>query len=394
MPESPPLQGVRAVVVNWRDLDHRLAGGSERYAWEFARALTEAGATVEFLTARDRGQSATDTRDGITIRRGGGTMTFYPWAARQLVRRRRRLDVVIDPECGIPTFSPLFVRRSTAVLLLVHHVHQEQFRTYFPRPLSTLGRWLEGWLMPRVYRSVPTYAVSQSTAQEMRAHLGWRGSVGIIQNGSTDRSDARPGGPGRPTSVAVLGRLVPHKRVDAVVRAVAELHGDLPGLRLDIIGRGPEAGALAALVAELGAEDHVTLHGYLSDEDRDAVLARSGLHVCASDAEGWGQVVIEAAGHGLPTVGRDVPGLRDSIVPGETGWLVESDPGDRLPGVLAEQIRAAVRVLSDPDEQARRVAACRQWAAGFTWERMHREAVDATVAARAAKDLPVGSTGA
>ena len=59
------LAGARVVVVNWRDLDHSLAGGSERYAWEFARALRDAGAHVEFITARDAGQSRRDIRDGI-----------------------------------------------------------------------------------------------------------------------------------------------------------------------------------------------------------------------------------------------------------------------------------------------------------------------------------------
>ena len=392
MPDSSPLQGARAAVVNWRDLDHALAGGSELYAWEFARALRDAGASVEFLTARDRGQSSRQLRDGIMIRRGGATMTFYPWAAWQLLRRRRTLDVVIDPECGIPVFSPLFVRRSTAVVLLVHHVHQEQFRTYFPRPLSDLGRWLEAWLMPRVYRSVPTYAVSRSTADEMRSHLGWTRPIGIIENGSTNHPRGTVGGPGDPANVTVLGRLVPHKRVDAVVRAVAALHPELPKLRLDIIGRGPEAEHLAALITDLGAVEYITLHGYLSDEDRDEVLARSGLHVCASDVEGWGQVVIEAAGHGLPTVGRDVPGLRDSILDGETGWLVESDPRERLPEVLSEQIKLAIRALADPAERLKYTTACREWASHFTWERMHREAVAATLAARASSDLPVSST--
>ena len=299
MPEGPGLSGARAVVVNWRDLDHALAGGSERYAWEFARALVDSGASVEFLTARDEGQGRTEVRDGIRIRRGGGALTFYPWAAWQLLRRRRRLDVVIDPECGIPTFSPLFVGRRTAVLLVVHHVHMQQFRTYFSPPMSTLGRWLEGWLMPRVYRRVPTYAVSRSTAAEMRKELGWRGPIGILENGSASATGASSG-PGDPRRILVLGRLVPHKRVDAVVRAAALLTRDVPDLRVDVVGRGPEREAVRALVDDLGLSDVVTMHGYLSDPDMDAVLGGCGLHVCASDVEGWGQVVIDAASHGIP----------------------------------------------------------------------------------------------
>ena len=391
MPEATGLSGARAVVVNWRDLDHALAGGSERYAWEYARALAGAGADVEFLTARDAGQGRTDLRDGIPIRRGGGALTFYPWVVWQLLRRRRSLDVVIDPECGIPAFSPLFVRRGTAVVLLVHHVHMEQFRTYFSPPMSTLGRWLEGWLMPRVYRRVPTYAVSRSTAEEMRRELGWRAPIGILENGSSSATRATSG-PGDPRRILVLGRLVPHKRVEAVVRAVVALRHELPGLHLDIVGRGPDQESVAAAIDDLGAGDLVTLHGYLSDEEMDAVLGGCGLHVCASDVEGWGQVVIDAAAHGIPTIGRDVPGLRDSIVDGSTGWLVRTGGGDDLPAVLADRVRTAVALLTDPAEQEAYAARCRAWAARFSWDRMHDEAVAATVAARAGHSLPISAT--
>lgn len=391
MPEALGLSGARAAVVNWRDLDHALAGGSERYAWEYARALAAAGADVEFLTARDEGQAARDVRDGIPICRGGGALTFYPWVAWQLLRRRRKLDVVIDPECGIPAFSPLFVRRGTAVVLLVHHVHMEQFRTYFSPPMSTLGRWLEGWLMPRVYRRVPTYAVSRSTAEEMRRELGWRTPIGILENGSSSATRGTSG-PGDPRRILVLGRLVPHKRVDAVVRAVASLRNEVPGLHLDIVGRGPDRESVAQTIAQLGAEPLVTLHGYLSDEEMDDVLGGCGLHVCASDVEGWGQVVIDAAAHGIPTIGRDVPGLRDSVVDGTTGWLVRTGGGDDLPAVLAERVRAAITVLSDPAEQSAYAERCRGWAARFSWDRMHDEAVAATVAARAGHSLPVSAT--
>lgn len=391
MPEGPGLSGARAVVVNWRDLDHALAGGSERYAWEFARALVGAGASVEFLTARDEGQGRTEVRDGIRIRRGGGALTFYPWAAWQLLRRRRRLDVVIDPECGIPTFSPLFVGRRTAVLLVVHHVHMEQFRTYFSPPMSTLGRWLEGWLMPRVYRRVPTYAVSRSTAAEMRKELGWRGPIGILENGASSTTRASSG-PGDPRRILVLGRLVPHKRVDAVVRAVALLAPDMPDLRVEVVGRGPEREAIRALVDDLGLSDVVRLHGYLSDADMDAVLGGCGLHVCASDVEGWGQVVIDAAAHGIPTVGRDVPGLRDSIVDGSTGWLLDASGADPLVDLLAAHVRVSIAVLSDPHQQQDYADRCRAWAGRFTWDRMHAEAVEATSAARRGHRLPVGTT--
>ncbi len=383
-PGSTPLAGTRAVVVNWRDLDHSLAGGSERYAWEFARALLAAGATVEFITARDRGQSRRDLRDGIEIRRGGGAFGFYAFAAYSLLRRRGSVDLVIDPECGIPTFSPLFVAPTTAVVLVVHHVHQEQFTTYFPAPLAGLGRWLERVAMRLVYRRRRTVAVSESTRAEMVGQLGWDSPVEIIANGATVPAPGATEDAGFEDKdldrMVVLGRLVPHKRVDLVLHALHALRDERPGLHLDVCGKGPELDRLRWIAADLDLADRVTFHGYVAEDTKQDILRRAALHVCASDIEGWGQVVIEAAGYGIPTVARDVPGLRDSIRDGETGFLVpDSDDLCEVQGRLTAAIRTALTELEAPENRRLAFKASTTWAAGFSWSRMHHDAVDLAV---------------
>lgn len=386
---SPVLAGRRVVVVNWRDLDHAAAGGSEIYAWELARGLREGGAEVEFLTAREPGQPAMTVRDGIVVRRRGSALSFYPHTALRLLARRGRVDAVVDPSCGLPSFAPLFLRRRTPVVLVMHHVHQEQFSTHFPRPVAAFGRWMERVAMPRVYRRRPVVAVSESTVAEMRTQLGWLGPVGLLHNGA----DLPPLGAGDPAAkdpdrVAVLGRLVAHKRVDLVVRAVGILAPARPGLHLDVIGQGPERARLEELVAELGLEQRVTFHGFVDETTKTALLDRASVHVCASDAEGWGQAVIEAAGHGVPTVARDVPGLRDSVRDGETGWLVPDDRdlatvGGRLTAALA----AALDRAGDPALRAHHFEACQRWAHHFDWSEMRRAARD-LVAEQLTTDAP------
>lgn len=373
--EAHDLRGIRVAVVNWRDPWHRLGGGSERYAWEFAQAMVEAGASVEFWTARDQGQLSHELRDGISIRRRGGTFGFYPsvWLWFVLARFRRSLDLVVDAENGIPVFAPLVVGRRTRVLLVMHHVHQEQFRTYFPRPVSDFGRFLEGWLMPRVYRRVRTLAVSESTLDEMRRQIGWRQPVEIIPNGADEPLTLDGVHPDQPDRLLVLGRLATHKRIDAVISAVALLVEERPALRLDIVGQGPERDRLVELVTELGLDDRVVLHGFLPERDKARLLTEARLHLCASDAEGWGQVVVESASYGLPTLARDVPGLRDSVRHGETGWLVGESAGggaDPLVGVLVTGMRQALAELDDDVRRAELDAACRDWADNFTWAAM------------------------
>lgn len=374
------LRGRRVVVVNWRDPWHRLAGGSERYAWELALGLRDAGAHVAFWTARDRGQSAREDRDGIEVRRRGGAYSFYAgvWARLLLARLRRRSpDAVLDMDCGIPSFTPVLLGRRTAVVLVVHHVHQQQFRTAMRRPVSDLGRFLEGRAMPAVYRDVRTVAVSESTVAEMRDQLGWRGEVQVLHNG-TDPAPETDVGP-VPDRIVVFGRVVAHKRVDLVVRAAAEVRRRRPGLTVDVIGTGSELDRVREVVGECGLADVVRLHGFLGDADKSTALAQGILHVCASDAEGWGQVVLEAAAHGVPTLARDVPGMRDSVRDGVTGWLLpepDRDSPDALVARLAAGIERALTTLAEPATRASVAGECRAWAAGFGWDHTRADAVE------------------
>jgi glycosyltransferase involved in cell wall biosynthesis len=276
-------------------------------------------------------------------------------------------------------FSPLVVsKRRTGVMLVLHHVHQDQFGVYFPRPVAWFGRFLEGTVMPRVYRGFTTVAVSDSTRQAMVRRLGWSGPITVLHNGNARPLPVRPvAAEDTVDRLAVLGRLSSHKRVDLVVRAVAALQATRPGLHLDIVGRGPERGPLEQLVRDLEIEKHVTFHGYVSEREKADVLSRSRLHVCASDVEGWGQVVVEAAAYGVPTVARDVPGLRDSVRHQHTGWLLP-EPVTDLAAVQARLlvgIENALQELEDPERRNEISTACRGWAAQFDWESMRAGAV-------------------
>ncbi|MEQ6901734.1 glycosyltransferase family 4 protein [Nocardioides sp. YIM 152588] len=384
--DAHTLAGRRIAVVNWRDLDHSLAGGAEIYADQFARALVEGGAEVCFVTSREPGQRRRERRDGMTVRRAGGRLGFYPASLLWLARHRRRWDAVIDPAGGLPVFSPLVLRRGTPALLVVHHVHQDQFGAHFPAPVAAFGRWLERVAMRRVYRRQPVVAVSTSTVREMRRRLGWSGAIGVLENGADlPEPGSVDAGAKDPDRIVVLGRLVAHKRVDLVLGALHDLRNE-PGLagrdlRLDVIGRGPERERLEELAQRLGVADVVTFHGFVSDEEKARLLDRASLHVCASDAEGWGQVVIDAAGRGVPTVARDVPGLRDSIRDGETGWLVPepvrrptAGDADTLRRSLAQAMASALGSTASRSDRVHRAAACEAWATKFDWSQMRRQA--------------------
>jgi glycosyltransferase involved in cell wall biosynthesis len=158
-----------------------------------------------------------------------------------------------------------------------------------------------------------------------------------------------------------VGRLVTHKRVELLVDAAARLREHWPDLALHIVGKGPEHSRLAARVAELGLTKTVRLHGYLPAESKNALLAAADLHLSASEFEGWGLSVIEAASLGVPTVAFDIDGLRDAIRDGHTGWLAPQGED------LADTTERALNELADPVRRAEIAVACTTWAGSFSW---------------------------
>jgi glycosyltransferase involved in cell wall biosynthesis len=355
------LSGLRIAIANWRDPWHPQAGGAERYAWEMACGLTQAGAEVHFLTARASGQARHAKRDGIEIVRLGGRFTVYPMILRWLLARRRSFDAVLDCQNGIPFFTPLVLPPKVPVLCVVHHVHTAQFGIHFGRWMASIGRLLEGPAARLAYRRHACVAVSPSTVTAMRERLGWTGDIYLVPNGIR-RPRTAAVAPADPTDLVWVGRLVAHKRPELLI-PLAERMARRPGQDrfLDVVGHGPAAGSLAAQVADHGLDSVVRLRGFVAEQAKQALVAGSLLHLNTSQGEGWGLCVLEAAALGVPTVAYDVDGLRDAVRDGETGWLIRD--GEQL----ADAVDQALRELSDPGRRSAMAAACRQWAAQFDW---------------------------
>lgn len=356
------------VVTNWRDRKHPEAGGAEEVCERLALALVAQGHRVILLTSSVEGAPRTEVVDGYTVRRSGGRFTVYAAALIWLFLHRRQVAMVVDSQNGIPFFTPLAVRRRTPVALLLHHVHQDQFALYFSPLMAWVGRHLESTVSRGVYGRRAILVVSPSTREGARTRLGLRGAIHVAPPGWEVTLDPRresdmPLRSSRP-SVAVVGRLVPHKRTHLVIQAVAELRDRLPDLELRIVGGGPELEALRQLADDAGLTERTTFYPGCSDAVRDEVLASSWLSVNASQGEGWGLSVIEANALGVPVLAFSRPGLRDSISPGVSGWLIEDDES------LADTIAAIVGDLSDEVVASSYRKTARDWAQQFTWEQM------------------------
>jgi glycosyltransferase involved in cell wall biosynthesis len=143
---------------------------------------------------------------------------------------------------------------------------------------------------------------------------------------------------GQRTLLAV-GRLVPEKAMDLIVRAFHLCAADDPDLRLIILGEGPERRALLSLAVSLRLGDRIAMPGFVANPY--SFMARSTVLVHASTSEGMPTAVIEAMACDTPVVAINSPGgMSDALGGGLHGILVDS----RSPEDLASGIRTMLRV--------------------------------------------------
>ncbi|MGW2662663.1 glycosyltransferase family 4 protein [Nocardia tengchongensis] len=357
------------LLLCWRDTGHPQGGGSERYLEQVGAQLAARGVKVTLRTAGYPGAARRESVHGIEISRGGGRFTVYPRALAAIALGRvgigplkgLRPDAVIDTQNGIPFFARAVTAAPTVVL--VHHGHREQWPVA-GRLVGRIGWWIESRLSPRVHRDDQYLTVSLPSAEELTALGVDAPRIAVVRNGAEPIPDrVRAGDAAARTahpSIVVLSRLVPHKQIEDAMAAVAGLRDQIPGLHLDVVGDGWWAENLRAHARDLGIADAVTFHGHVDEDEKHRLLARAWVHVLPSRKEGWGLAVIEAAQHGVPTVGyRSSRGLTDSVVDGVTGLLV--DDSAQLTSAVGELLR---------DGEARTVLGekARARAREFSWE--------------------------
>lgn len=354
---------MRVFINAWKELAHPEAGGSEVVVHRLADGLRQRGHVVTLAVPRPYGQRS------YQVVSAGGRWTQYlrgPWT---YLRHGRQADVVIDIANGIPYFTPLWRRRP--VVCFVHHVHVDQWSEKFPGPIARIGRFLEGRVVPFVYRNARFVAVSPSTAAGLEGLGVQPSSIRVVFN-PVERSHRVPVPSAEPQFVCV-SRAVPHKRLDLLLDMWEQVHPHTGGT-LHIVGDGPGLGALRHRVSPA-----TVFHGYVSDEVRDELVATSWLLVHPAAREGFGMVVVEAGGLGVPAVAFDVVGVRDAIRDEYSGLLACS------PSDFVELWKA---LANDPVARERLGEGARQYSQMFTVDR----SVDAVEAAlrEAAGEEPSG----
>lgn len=278
----------------------------------------------------------------------GGNYTQFLGAPLAYRRRLRDCDVMVEVCNGMPFLTPLWSRKPT--VCMVNHVHTDLWPLRFPRPVSTVGQFLEQKVMPWAHRRNLMLTVSASTARDLEALGVRRERIRMLTNG------VAPAGPPAPRSAEplflALGRLAEYKRIDLLLRLWDRVR-PVTGGRLVIAGEGPERGNLESV-----AGPGVTFTGRVSEDEKHRLMSAAWLFLHPALIEGWGIVVTEAALRGTPAIGFDVPGLRDSIENGRTGLLARTE---------AEFASSWAALALSPERRAAMGEAARRAACRLSW---------------------------
>ncbi|MFI8104045.1 glycosyltransferase [Streptomyces sp. NPDC086023] len=335
-------------------------GGAEQQLRLLLRHLP---VRCDVLTLTNDGPVAEGLRaDGVRVVHLGMTGNRDLRALPRLVRfiRRGRYDLVHTHLYRACVYGRLAARLAGvgATVATEHSLGEAEIEG---RPLSGGVRAL---YLASERLGGATVAVSDTVAARLR---GWgvpEARLHVVPNGieavrfrfdpeARRTARARTGLPDDAFVVGGVGRLVPGKRFDVLVRAVAAL----PGVRLVIAGEGPERAALGALAAELGAADRVHLLG-----ERDplgdgpdgrtpgvpALLSAMDVFVSPSREEAFGLAVVEALAAGLPVLHVTCPAIDDLPASQAPGARRIGPGADELVSALREHVAAGARRLPAP----------------------------------------------
>ncbi|MFB7910909.1 glycosyltransferase [Kitasatospora sp. NPDC059146] len=350
------------------------SGGAERQLHLLLRHLPP-HQRCEVLALTNPGTVADALRaDGVTVHHLGMRGNRDLGALPRLVRvvRAGRYDLVHTHLYRAQLYGRLAARLAgvRAVVSTEHSLHAGVIEG---RPVT---RGVKGLYLAAERLGSTTVAVSRQVAQTLRSWGVPPARIELIPNGIDTAGYRRPpaeraaarrriraelGLPEGGWVVGGVGRLVPGKRFEVLLAALAELD---PGTRLLLVGEGPERAGLERRAAELGVRERLVLTG--ERDDVPDLLAAMDVLAAPSTAETFGLGVLEGLAAGLPVRHSACPAL------------------DELPPSAAPQAR---RIPSEPAAYAAALRDLRQLSGHIADPLPHPPAVGHYDIARVAADL-------
>ena len=323
-----------------------VASGAAKVMYDISKELVKRGHRV-VVCASDmkdkytRGKCDHKIIDGIAVHR---FKTIWPLLAR-------KFKIYMTP--SLIAISGDYLRKFDVVHLhgyrsfqsvVIHHYAKKYGVPYVLQAHGSLPRIMAKQRLKWIYDVFFGYrllrdaskviALSQTEAQQYRVMGVPERKIEIIPNGIdlSEYADLPSKGAFKKKFnieedekiILYLGRIHRIKGIDVLVKAFADVVEKLDDVRLVVVGPDDGyLGELKALVKALRMEDNVLITGPLYGEDKLEAYVDADVYVLPSRYEIWGMTVLEAYACGKPVIASNVYGLRDLVIDGVTGFLVE-----------------------------------------------------------------------
>ena len=358
---------------------------SATFVYREMAAVERQGVTVVPFTMR-RVPSTAVSRDGLPwqdrvevlydekLRLVGGALAFalrHPWRALRTLGRaladtasgtfarpRARWKVPAQALAGLHLARRL--RRRGVAHLHVHFANAPATIGMYAAqaaglPFSITAHandlYVEASLLrEKIERAAPFCTISNANRAALEASLpGLQGTVALVRCGvDLARFPPRERRRAVPARVVTVGRLVPKKGFDVLLRAVSELVRFWPEIHVEVLGDGPEREALEQEASALGIAQRVRFHGAVDADTVQAALATAACFALPSrldpdgDRDGIPVALMEAMATAVPVVSTRVSGIPELIEHGRTGLLA-------TPGRAADLAACLHKSLGDAE---------------------------------------------
>jgi phosphatidylinositol alpha-1,6-mannosyltransferase len=277
----------------------------------------------------------------------------------------------VHAACCLPEgFLAWMLKRRMGISYLVY-VHGEELN------VARTSREL-GWMTQRVLRNADAVLTnSQNTRNLLIQQWGQSGDRLRVVHPGVDTLRFQPAAENSATRhclgwgdrrvLLTVGRLQKRKGHDQMVRALAEIRSRVPDVLYAIVGVGEESEHLKGLTSSLGLQNHVIMHGELSEDELITAYQQCDLFVLPNrevdgDIEGFGIVLLEAQACGKPVIAGASGGTADAIHLPETGRIIDCTGRVELTTTVSS-------LLVDRNQLRQMGSAARQWVVDqFDWK--------------------------
>ncbi len=152
-------------------------------------------------------------------------------------------------------------------------------------------------------------------------NLGFKNKIEIINNGVFIPEENTNIFTNDQINITIVSRLVSHKNIKKIVRAISDLNNPL--VYLNIIGDGPELNQLQKISLESNNKDNIIFHGKLNRDDINHIFLKSDIYIQASNYEGLPHSLLEAMSYGIPVLCTPVGECKEILGNEDRGYILD-----------------------------------------------------------------------